>query len=80
MRHTSEREVRNYDCPRLGRPVVVSYLFRQTEAGRGAPRGVHCGGALDCGVERVAVDGTHEFDWGVCPLFPDLVSEGFLQS
>jgi len=74
----SEREVRNYDCPRLGRPVVFSYLFEQTSFGHGGPRGVHCAGARECGVERVVADGAHEFDWSVCPLRADLVRDGFL--
>ena len=78
MRTTSEREVRNYDCPRLGKPVVVSYLFENTSVGHGAPRGVHCAGAKECGVERPTGDGTHAYDWTLCPLHPDLVREGFL--
>ena len=78
MRTTSEREVRNYDCPRLGKPVVFSYLFESKSVGHGAPRGVHCAGANECGVERLTGDGSHSYDWSVCPLYPDLVREGFL--
>ena len=78
MTSGSEREVRNYGCPRLGKPVVVSYLFEQTSFGHGGPRGVHCAGARECGVERILADGAHEFDWSVCPLRPDLVRDGFL--
>jgi hypothetical protein len=79
--HVSEREARNYDCPRLGRPVVVSYLYEgdsQGDSGRDVPRGVHCSGALECGVERAEPGGGHQFDWGPCPLGPELVREGFL--
>ncbi|MCK4916141.1 MAG: hypothetical protein KAS89_08215, partial [Candidatus Eisenbacteria sp.] len=78
LRAKSEREVRNYACPLLGKPVVVSYLFEQAGIGHGAPRGVHCAGARECGVERVSQGGGSEFDWAVCPLRPDLVREGFL--
>lgn len=78
MKTSSEREARNYDCPRVGRPVVVSYLFEENDAGHGTPRGVQCGGALECGVERVGADGVHEFDWRECPLRPELIREGFL--
>jgi hypothetical protein len=78
LRTTSEREVRNYACPRLGKTVVVSYLFEPRDVGRGDPRGVHCAGARDCGVERIGQDGATVFDWGVCTLRPDLVREGFL--
>ena len=74
----SEREARNYDCPRLGEPVVFSYLFTQKTSGHGDPRGVHCAGARKCGVEQVGQDGDSEFDWGLCPLRPELVREGFL--
>lgn len=74
----SEREVRTYNCPRLGKPVVVSYLFKDGSVGKRTPRGVQCSGALECGVERVASDGTHDFDWRGCPIRPELVSEGFL--
>jgi hypothetical protein len=74
----SEREARNYECPRLGKPVVVSYLFGEDGTGRCTPHGVHCGGALECGVERALPDGGHAFDWGECPLRPELVREGFL--
>jgi hypothetical protein len=68
----------SYDCPRLGRVVVVSHLFEPADVGRGAPRGVHCAGARECGVERVGQDGRVEFDWSDCPLRPELVREGFL--
>lgn len=78
MRTESERGARTYDCPRLGRPVVVSYLY-QGDGGAGAsPRGVQCAGALECGVERVNDEGRPEYDWALCPLRPDLVREGFL--
>lgn len=78
MRSKSEREVRNYSCPRLGKVVVFSYLFEQTEVGHGAPRGAHCAGARECGVERVGQGGPSTFDWSDCPLRPELVREGFL--
>ena len=78
MRTTSEREVQNYDCPRLGKPVVFSYLFEDASVGHGAPRGVHCAGALECGVERILGDETHGFNWRLCPLWPVLVDKGFL--
>ena len=77
-RARSEREIRNYSCPRLGKAVVVSYLFEPTAVGHGAPRGVHCAGARECGVERVGQGGKSEFDWSECPLRPDFVREGFL--
>jgi len=78
LRSTSEREARSYNCQRLGKPVVVSYLFGTGSDGRASPRGVQCAGALECGVERVAADGAHELDWRECPLRPDLVRQGFL--
>lgn len=78
MRATSEREVRNYDCPKLGKPVVFSYLFEDAPVGHGAPRGVHCAGAPECGVEQVLADGTHASNWRLCPLWPDLVVKGFI--
>ena len=78
MRVTSEREPRNYSCPRLGRVVVVSYLFVTKDIDRGAPRGVHCAGARECGVERMGQGTEAVYDWTICPLYPDLVREGFL--
>jgi hypothetical protein len=78
MGHSSEREARSYDCPRLGRPVVVSYFYEGGGSEHEVPRGVHCTGSLDCGVERAASGGEHVFDWGPCPLRPELVREGFL--
>ncbi len=78
LRAKSEREARNYACPLLGKPVVVSYLFEQADLGHGAPRGVHCAGARECGVERLSQGGGSEFDWTICPLRPDLVRKGFL--
>jgi hypothetical protein len=75
--HVSDREARSYDCPRLGRPVVVSYLYQDGDS-CDVPRGVHCSGSLDCGVERVGPGGEHQFDWGPCPLRSELVREGFL--
>ena len=78
MRTSSEREARNYECPVLGKPVIVSYLFEDLGEVHGSPRGVHCAGALECGVESVGADGVHEFDWNTCPLRPELIREGFL--
>lgn len=78
MRAKSEREVRNYDCPRLGRPVVFSYLFKEGHEGETVPRGVHCARAVECGVERKGQGGHSEFDWTSCPLWPELVEKGFL--
>jgi hypothetical protein len=78
LRAKSEREVRTYTCPLLGKPVVVSYLFGQSDSSHGAPRGVHCAGARECGVEHIREGGGSEFDWTICPLRPDLVREGFL--
>lgn len=78
MRTRSEREVRSYACPRLGKVVVFSYLFVLEDAGRGHPRGVHCAGACECGVERRAQGGGSVLDWRECPLYPDLVKEGYL--
>jgi hypothetical protein len=78
VRTKSEREVRNYACPRLGRLVVVSYLFEERDVGRGDPRSVHCAGARECGVERIGQGGASVFDWTDCPLYPDLVRDGFL--
>ena len=78
MKRSSEREARNYDCPLLGKPVVVSYLFGSEGGKHDSPRGVQCAGALECGVESVGADGVHEFDWSQCPLRPELVREGFL--
>jgi hypothetical protein len=79
MEHLSEREARNYDCPRLGKPVVVSYLYQGGDNGHDVPRGVHCSGSLECGVERTEPGGEHLFDWNPCPLRPEFVREGFLQ-
>lgn len=78
LRTQSEREARNYACPRLRETVVFSYLFEETATGHGAPRGVHCTGARECGVERASQAGRAEFDWSICPLRPELVREGFL--
>ena len=78
MKTSSEREARNYDCPLLGKPVIVSYLFKEGDVGHSSPRGVQCAGALECGVESVGADGVHVFDWRQCPLRPELVREGFL--
>ena len=72
----SEREARNYNCPRFGRPVVFAYLF-EGRAGT-APRAVECSGAIECGVERTGADGAHEYDWSECPLRPELMRRGFL--
>jgi hypothetical protein len=57
---------------------VVSYLFDRESGGHADPRGVHCGGAIECGVEQVREDGTHAFDWTLCPLWSEFVIEGFL--
>ena len=78
MRVSSEREPRNYSCARLGKVVVVSHLFEAENVDRGAPRGVHCAGARDCGVERMGQGGQSVYDWTICPLYPELVREGFL--
>ena len=78
MRAKSEREARNYDCPRLGEAVVFSYLFGPETDGHRDPRGVHCAGARRCGVERTGQDGASELDWSICPLRPELVRQGFL--
>jgi len=74
----STREARTYDCPRLGKPVVVSYMYRPKEQGESEPSGIHCTGARECGVDEGDLEPGHVFDWTLCPLYPDLVREGFL--
>jgi hypothetical protein len=78
MRARSERGARVYDCPRLGRPVVVSYLQRECASGRVVPAGVHCAGARECGVEQVDQEGRGRFTWDLCPLWPEFVRDGYL--
>jgi hypothetical protein len=78
VRVSSESEPRNYSCPRLGKVVVVSYLFEPKSVDRGAPRGVHCAGARECGVEQAGQGQERTYDWTPCPLYPELVREGFL--
>ena len=70
----SEREAQTYDCPRLGRPVVVSYLYRTSHK----PAGVKCARVSECGVELRDTGSERRLDWTLCPLYPDLVREGFL--